>query len=216
MDNEQSFLDMMNILSCPEEGCAPLKQYSASLIPSLEQIAGYNYALAYSNTLKNQNKNTNMQEQEQNISQHENALAQRPIATPYSLYNVPQNANTPQNQINTAPPQIESAFTEIPSNNLPYSMQTGAITSPQNTSGITDFSMPYKITAESIQYLNGFIRTQIGRRVEVEFLIGSNSTAVKEGYLLGVGANYILLNESYTNDLLACDFYNIKFIKFFY
>lgn len=30
---------------------------------------------------------------------------------------------------------------------------------------------PYEVTAESVQYLNGFIRTQIGRRVSIDFLV---------------------------------------------
>ena len=81
---------------------------------------------------------------------------------------------------------------------------------------ITDFSNPFPVTPESIQYLNGFIRTQIGRRITVTFLIGSNLLEEKSGFLLGVGANYILINELDTNDLTACDFYNIKFIRFYY
>lgn len=81
---------------------------------------------------------------------------------------------------------------------------------------ITDFSNPYPVTRESIQYLNGFIRTQIGRRVTIDFLIGSNTIESKSGYLLAVAANYILLNELDTNDVTACDFYNIKFIRFYY
>lgn len=81
---------------------------------------------------------------------------------------------------------------------------------------ITDFSNPYPVTRESIQYLNGFIRTQIGRRVSIDFLIGSNNIETKSGYLLAVAANYILINELDTNDVTACDFYNIKFIRFYY
>lgn len=81
---------------------------------------------------------------------------------------------------------------------------------------ITDFTNPYPVTAESIQYLNGFIRTQIGRRVTIDFLVGSNSIVSKSGYLLGVAANYILINELDTNDITTCDFYNIKFIRFYY
>lgn len=72
------------------------------------------------------------------------------------------------------------------------------------------------IPGESLQYLNGFMRSQIGRTVRVDFLIGTNTLVDKTGVLLGVGANYILLNESQTDDLLACDFYNIKFIHFYY
>lgn len=75
---------------------------------------------------------------------------------------------------------------------------------------------PITISSESLQYLNGFLRTQIGRPVLVDFLIGTNTLVDKSGTLLGVGVNYILLQEAETDDLLACDFYNIKFVKFYY
>ena len=75
---------------------------------------------------------------------------------------------------------------------------------------------PMAVTQESLQYLNGFLRTQIGKKVKVDFLIGTNTMTDRMGILVGVGANYILLNESETDDLLACDFYNIKFIRFYY
>lgn len=84
------------------------------------------------------------------------------------------------------------------------------------TDGITDIKNPFPVTAESLQYLNGFLRTQIGRRVSIDFLVGSNTIITKTGFLLGVATNYILINELDTNDLTTCDFYNIKFIRFYY
>lgn len=97
--------------------------------------------------------------------------------------------------------------------------QETAIT-PSSGPGLSQTQMisPDGTTVEgaSLQYLNGFIRTQIGRKVRVDFLIGTNTLVDKAGILLGVGANYILLNETETDDLVACDFYNIKFIQFYY
>lgn len=81
---------------------------------------------------------------------------------------------------------------------------------------ITGATEPFPISGESLQYLNGFVRTQIGRVVTVEFLIGTNTLVDRTGTLLGVGANYLLINEAETDDITACDFYNIKFIKFYY
>lgn len=81
---------------------------------------------------------------------------------------------------------------------------------------ITDTTRPAAMTMESLEYLNGLLRTQIGRRVRVEFLIGTNTFTDKSGVLIGVGANYILLRETSSDDIIACDFYNIKFITFFY
>lgn len=77
-------------------------------------------------------------------------------------------------------------------------------------------TQPMPMTAESLQYMNGFLRTQIGRPVKVDFLIGTNTLVDRTGILLGVGVNYILINEIETDDVVACDFYNIKFIKFYY
>lgn len=85
--------------------------------------------------------------------------------------------------------------------------------------GLTAISLgnqPTAINLESLQYLNGFLLTQLGRSCTVTFLIGTSTMDVRSGTLVGVGANYILLNEFETNDIVACDFYSIKFIKFYY
>lgn len=79
-----------------------------------------------------------------------------------------------------------------------------------------DLFVPYQVTRDSLQYLNGFIKTQIGRRVSIDFLIGSDIVTTKTGYLLAVAQNYLLLNELDTNDVTACDLYTLKFIRFYY
>lgn len=91
-----------------------------------------------------------------------------------------------------------------------------ATTQANEYSMIREYSQPFPVTGESIQYLNGFMRTQIGRRIEIQMLVGSDTLVTKEGFLLGVGANYILINETNSNDLTTCDFYNIKFVRYFY
>lgn len=110
----------------------------------------------------------------------------------------------------------QDSFVSTPTTTLNQTTDISDQISQVADTQITDFSNPFPVTAESIQYLNGFIRTQIGRRISVTFLVGSNTLEEKNGYLLGVGANYILINEIDTNDLTACDFFNIKFIRFFY
>ena len=45
------------------------------------------------------------------------------------------------------------------------------------------------------QYLNGIFRPQIGRYVKVSQLVGSNTLEEFEGYLIGVGINYIILQD---------------------
>ncbi len=75
--------------------------------------------------------------------------------------------------------------------------------------------LTYSATSESLQYLNGFLRTQIGKLMEVEFLIGTNTTVIKRGYLTAVGANYLILQDVNSRQMTVCDFYNIKFATFY-
>ncbi len=124
---------------------------------------------------------------------------------------------------NTA--QMYQPITKSDSNNYPTpaivneEIQNNADDTPNNLgNGVTaaDLFVPYEVTRQSLQYLNGFIRTQIGRRVTIDFLIGSDNLTSKTGYLLAVAQNYLLINELDTNDVTACDLYTIKFIRFYY
>ncbi len=180
-------------------GLEPRNFIQSPNIPSLEQIAEYNLASRGINVNQAMNSTT------RNITQ--NIDTEYPTGVPYDA------------DYNLSIPPSSSDFIPTPTTTLNASMNLSTPVADINqagTSAITDFSNPFPVTPESIQYLNGFIRTQIGRRITVTFLIGSNQLEEKSGFLLGVGANYILINELDTNDLTACDFYNIKFIRFYY
>ena len=132
-------------------------------IPSLEQIAAYNLSPS------------------QQIPGQPITAEQRPVADFVS------SSNQPDNPITSMAPDISQMYSPISQQDLVGSptpttavSQTATLANP-----ITDFSNPYPVTPESIQFLNGFIRTQIGRRVSVDFLVGSNSIVTKTGYLLG-------------------------------
>ena len=68
----------------------------------------------------------------------------------------------------------------------------------------------------NLQYMNGFLRTQMGKYVRVQHLLGSNVIEDRYGYLVGVGVNYILLQEISTGNILVLDFYNIKYVYIYY
>jgi hypothetical protein len=38
----------------------------------------------------------------------------------------------------------------------------------------------------------------------------------REGYLVDVGIDYLIINEINTDDLLLCDMYSIKFVKIYF
>ena len=61
-------------------------------------------------------------------------------------------------------------------------------------------------------YTPAFLRTQIGRLMQVEFLIGTNNMVDRIGFLEDVGASYILLRSFEGDSLIYADLYAIKFI----
>ncbi|MDF2865348.1 MAG: hypothetical protein K0R72_157 [Clostridia bacterium] len=63
----------------------------------------------------------------------------------------------------------------------------------------------------STLYIAGYLKTQIGKLVKVEFLIGG-STTDRIGVLVSVGVSYIILRPIDVNGLLLCDLYSIKFV----
>lgn len=187
--NITDFYGLDSAVGCSGSGCRPNDFVDTGYtIPSITDIVKLNQA-----TITNA----------QNIDRYSGNLTQIPAV----------NALEEEDALLTPLPQDTL---DTPSTVLNYgpTMDNQII----NNSGlpVTDYAHPYPVTQESIQYLNGFIRTQIGRRVSIDFLVGSNSLVTKQGYLLGVASNYILINEIDTNDLTTCDFYNIKFIRFFY
>ena len=67
-------------------------------------------------------------------------------------------------------------------------------------------------TVENPFFTPGFLRTQIGRRMRVEFLLGTNLLTDRTGTLVAVGASYIVLRLIDSDDLMMCDIFSIKFV----
>lgn len=189
MTNDDYAIDLAQYYGFPIGGVGGVDasvNYHPNL-PSLEQIASYNLQHARAEAAMNPSGSTS-QTMPSNV-------ASRP--------------GTENSQMLTAPGTGTTSY--MTSGGTGTNMTQGDLSQP-----ILEYNQPYPITAESIQYLNGFIRSQIGRNVSIEFLVGTNQLVTKEGFLVAVGANFILLNQKGTNDILACDFYNIKFITFYY
>lgn len=110
--------------------------------------------------------------------------------------------------IQTQPTQTQPTQTlNIPTAPIPMGHGTGTATFEQE---------PGAPVQQDINYTQGYLRTQIGKRVKIEFLIGTNMLVDRDGILLGVGISYVLLQEAETDDLLLCDIYAIKFVKIYY
>ena len=61
-------------------------------------------------------------------------------------------------------------------------------------------------------YTPGFLRTQIGKLMRIEFLIGTNNLVDRIGFLEDVGTSYILLRSFEGDSMIYADLYSIKFI----
>jgi hypothetical protein len=90
---------------------------------------------------------------------------------------------------------------------------TGTNTPSQNFQD--NFEMaPGSPVQQDINYTQGYLRTQIGKRMLVSFLIGTSTYQDRTGVLEKVGISYIILKEEEGTELL-CDIYSIKFVRIF-
>jgi len=127
-------------------------------------------------------------------------------------------------------PMFETGPTGMPilSPGMPHMMQGGNTAMPQNPNlgqgpgqnvpqqNFQDnFEMaPGSPIQQDINYTQGYLRTQIGRRMLVSFLIGTSTYQDRTGVLEKVGISYIILKEPEGTELL-CDIYSIKFVRIF-
>lgn len=108
---------------------------------------------------------------------------------------------------------------DVPQRNMLQPPQTPGM-APQNGASRTSF-MSSGVGARnsvlsSTDFTQGFLQTQIGRHVKVEFLLGTGMLIDREGDLVKVGTDYIIIQETETDDYLLCDIYSIRFVRFYY
>ena len=74
---------------------------------------------------------------------------------------------------------------------------------------------PGSPTILDINYTQGFLRTQIGKRMRITFLLGTNTIQDRNGTLEQVGISYIIIRDIDTTTSTLCDIYSIKFVTIF-
>lgn len=100
---------------------------------------------------------------------------------------------------------------------IPMPMQTQPTQQPQQPQQPpSDFEVaPGSPTALGVGYTQGYLRTQIGKRVKVTFLIGTNTVQDRDGILTEVGISYIVLRDLLADYLTMADLYSIKFVNIY-
>lgn len=94
------------------------------------------------------------------------------------------------------------------------SAQSPSIITPQDP--MTPDGFEEEIDYTSVQAFNGFLRTQIGRYMRIEQLIGSNTIEDRFGFLVGVGTNFIILQEITTGNIMVIDIFSIRLTYVYY
>lgn len=100
---------------------------------------------------------------------------------------------------NTTP----SGTTENPSVVLPQS--------PLSPSGYQE-----ELDNSALQSFNGFLRTQIGRYVRIQQLVTSDRTEDRLGFLVGVGSNFVILQDITTGNIMVIDIFSIRLTYIYY
>ncbi len=211
MDNNNEAGDY-KMPPCPYANYPVAETSMKTAVPAIGDIASYNYM----NPIQQQQQKQQFQQTGQQfpgsppLQSAGNVLPQMGMQQPM-VSAAQTGAPMPQIQI----PAQQSDMGVVRQSGSGVPQQTGDQATTSGTRIQTGLQ-PSVVSADSLQYLNGFLRTQIGRPVLVTFLIGTNTLTDRTGTLLGVGINYILIKETRTDDILACDFYNIKFVRFYY
>lgn len=178
-------------------GITPYREAERSLfVPTLEELAAYNQYL-----LSKRESPPSLQSTQQQITTNTSPIMSAQSNAPANTPTTPSNTTTPLTNTNQTAPTTQTAV---------------STSTPEELMPIMPYNQPFPVTGESIEYLNGFLRTQLGRRVKLEFIVGTSNLESRDGILLAVGANFILINPENSNDLMTCDFYNLKFVTFYY
>jgi hypothetical protein len=150
-------------------------------------------------------------------------------SSPYNLNQTPASVSG-QSQPSQAPDMGTSFGYPMSPQTYPIQQQMGAqqmggqmpqmpsqpMQVPVPGAGPVDFDMLQTTPIFDVEYTQGYLKTQIGKRIKVEFLIGTNMLVDREGTLVDVGISYIIIREVETDDLLLCDIYSIKFVHFYF
>ncbi|MCH3965059.1 MAG: hypothetical protein LKE46_12390 [Clostridium sp.] len=93
---------------------------------------------------------------------------------------------------------------------------TTGTTGPTGATGGCGFEMaPGSPVIQDTDYIQGYLRTQIGKRVRVTFLLGTGTMQDRTGILETVGISYIILRDEGSNAREMADLYSIKFVTIF-
>lgn len=135
-----------------------------------------------------------------------------PPGTVYNPIGVPPGAGTPGMMPISPTPIVTPPGRGVPT--MPPAREVPGV--PETEVPIDFDIQPGPPVLTNTEFLQGYLRTIIGRYVKIDFLIGTNTFIDREGTLIDVGVDHVVLREAETDDLLVCDLYSIKFVKVYF
>lgn len=81
---------------------------------------------------------------------------------------------------------------------------------------MTTLEFQETIDTTDVQSYLGFMRTQIGRYMRLEQLMGSNNVEQRFGFLVGLGSNYLILQEITSGNIMVVDLFTIRLTYIYY
>lgn len=124
----------------------------------------------------------------------------------------PQNVNIPAPRF--APIPFGEMTPYLGNVSMGGTPETPSVTLPRVP--MTPDGFEAEIDYTSVAEFNNFLRTQIGRFMRIEQLIGSNTIEDRFGFLVGVGTNFIILQEITTGNIMLIDLFSIRLTYIYY
>lgn len=134
----------------------------------------------------------------------------------HQIYGIPGGVvSSPNNNSSTRRMLAYDQMTPYMNNVSPSgTMDNPSVILPQ--SPLSPNGYQEEIDNTALQSFNGFLRTQIGRYMRVEQLVTSDRTEDRLGFLVGVGSNFIILQDITTGNILVIDIFSIRLTYVYY
>ena len=129
----------------------------------------------------------------------------------------PMPQNMPQNmpqQHFTVPLTYEQMTPYMSLTRMTPAENSPMFTVPQTPMTTQEFQET--VDSTDVQSYLGFMRTQLGRYMRIEQLMGSNNVEQRFGFLVGIGTNYIILQEITSGNIMVVDLFTIRLTYIYY
>jgi hypothetical protein len=144
----------------------------------------------------------NQYERDDMIEQNESGYYYPPV------FRYPMDEDDTRRVPSTKKPLMDSET--MPSSQTPSPMESGTLPGL----GIIPQMSQMEPSVFDPEFLQGYLKRNLRKRVRIEFLIGTNILTDRVGVLEEVGVSYVVLRDQ-AGSRTVCDLYSIKFVTIY-